>query len=63
MRHWREIKGLSQADLAAAAGMPDYKLCRIELGQTELRAREAELIAVALNLSMGEFYGEPGAAA
>lgn len=57
VRHWRELRGVTQADLAAGAEMDNARLCRIENGKTEPRAEEIERLAAALGLSMPEFYG------
>lgn len=58
VKHWREIRGLSQVELAERAEMDNTKLCRIEKGETEARARDIEQLAAALDLTMPEFYGE-----
>lgn len=59
LRHWREIRGLSQADLGRRCGMPPYKISRIETGAVSVTAEELELIAShGLELTMTEFYGE-----
>lgn len=60
IRAWRELKGLSQAEVAEATGMPQSKISRIENGQTAVRAEELEAIAKALGLTMVEFYGGSG---
>ena len=57
MRHWRELRGVLQTDLAEQSGIEVTRLCRIELGHTEPKAEEVERIAEALDLSMPEFYG------
>lgn len=57
VRHWRELRGLSQAELARRAKLPNYKLCKIEGDEQEVRAKELEEIAIALDLTMAEFYG------
>jgi transcriptional regulator with XRE-family HTH domain len=56
VRHWRELRGLQQGDLAAKANMDHARLCRIELGKTEARAEEIERLAEAMGLTMAEFY-------
>jgi transcriptional regulator with XRE-family HTH domain len=63
--HWRRIRGLSQGALADRIGMTRSSLCRKEKGKQGLAAEEIEQIVQALEISMGEFYGEdaqPGAA-
>lgn len=57
VRHWRELRGLKQDELADLAKMDNSRLCRIELGKTKARAEEVERIAEALGLTMPEFYG------
>lgn len=59
VRHWRELRGIHQADLASAAKMDSARLCRIENGKTKPRAEEVERLAAALDLTMPEFYGAP----
>lgn len=58
VRHWRELKNVSQLDLAERAKMDNARLCRIENGKTKARAEEIERLAAALELSMAEFYGD-----
>jgi transcriptional regulator with XRE-family HTH domain len=58
IKHWREIRGLKQNELADLAKIEQSKLCRIEGGKIQARAEDIEQIADALELSMGEFYGE-----
>lgn len=57
VRHWRELKNLSQLELAGLAKMDNTRLCRIENGKTEAKAEEIERLAKAMDLSMPEFYG------
>ena len=57
VRHWRELKGVSQLDLATRAKMDNSKLCRIENGEINARAADIEQLARALDLTMPEFYG------
>lgn len=58
LRYWRELLGLTQAQLAARAEVDETKVSKIENGKQQLRAAEAEVFAAALGLTMGEFYGE-----
>lgn len=62
VRHWRELKGISQLDLAQRAHINPTRLCRIEKGKTPARADEIERLAVELDLTMPEFYGAIGEA-
>ncbi len=57
VKHWRELRNVSQLELAARAKIGNSRLCRIEKGQAEARAAEIERLAAALDLSMPEFYG------
>lgn len=57
-KHWREIRGLTQVELATRLKWDKSKLCRIESGEQEPRASEIEAIAEELELTMPEFYGE-----
>lgn len=57
VRHWREIRGLKQDELAERVKMDNARLCRIELGKAKARAEEIEDLAAALDLTMAEFYG------
>lgn len=57
VRNWRELRGLTQTDLAERCGWEKTKICKIELGEQEPRATEIEAIAKALDLTMPEFYG------
>lgn len=57
VRYWRELKGVSQVDLAERAKMDKTKLSRIESGETIARVRDIEKLARQLDLTMPEFYG------
>lgn len=57
VRHWRELKGVSQTELADRAKMDKTKLCRIESGEMKARAIDIERLARELDLTMPEFYG------
>ena len=58
IRYWRELLGVTQTDLAERAGWDKSKLCKIEGGTQQVRARELELLVEALGLSWAQFYGE-----
>lgn len=62
VRHWREIRNISQLELANRAKMDNARLCRIENGKTPAKAEEVERLAEALELTMPEFYGALGEA-
>lgn len=58
VKHWRELRGLSQEELGDRCGMTQYKISRIETGKTEASADDIELIATkGFGVSMPEFYG------
>lgn len=57
VRYWREIRGVSQQDLAKKADIEQTRLCRIELGKLDAKAAELERLAAELGLTMPEFYG------
>ncbi len=57
VKHWRELRGMSQLELADLAKMDNARLCRIENCKTKPKAEEIERLAEALRLSMPEFYG------
>lgn len=57
VRYWREIRGVSQQDLAKRAHIEQTRLCRIELGKLDAKADEIERLAAELDLTMPEFYG------
>lgn len=57
VKHWRELYGITQTELAERAKMDNSKLSRIESGEAKARAEDIERLAKALSLSMPEFYG------
>ena len=57
VRHWRELRGVRQQDLAELAEIEVTRLCKIELGHLDPRAEEIERVAAALDMTMPEFYG------
>ena len=59
IRAWRQLRQLRLRELAERVPELDAsKLSKIETGRRGCYAREAELIAESLGLSMGAFYGE-----
>lgn len=62
VRHWRELKGISQLELSKRAKIDKTRLNRIEKGKLSARSEELERIAAELALTMPEFYGAIGAA-
>lgn len=59
VRAWRQIRGLSYRKLASLAGVHYSALYQIEKGTRSLKFEEAERIAGALGITIGEFNGEP----
>ncbi len=57
VRHWRQLRGMSQEDLGGRCGMPQHKISRIETGATSASIEDVETIVKALGLTMLEFYG------
>lgn len=57
VKNWRELRGLTQVQLAERCGWDKTKIWKIEHGGQAARASEIETIATALGLSMPEFYG------
>jgi transcriptional regulator with XRE-family HTH domain len=57
VKHWRELRGVTQADLAAIAKIDNTRLCKIEKGKLTAKADEIERLAKALELTMPQFYG------
>lgn len=62
VRHWRELKGITQLDLAKRAKIAQTRLNKIERGKLPARVDEIERIADELDLTMPEFYGAIGEA-
>ncbi len=52
----RQAAGLSQEKLAERAGLHRNYIGRVERGQPEVSVRAIERIALALNLSLAEFF-------
>jgi transcriptional regulator with XRE-family HTH domain len=59
VRHWREIRGLSQKELGdrCVPPMPQHKISRIETHATDASVDDLEVIVRALDLTMAEFFG------
>ncbi|MBP5285603.1 MAG: ImmA/IrrE family metallo-endopeptidase [Kiritimatiellae bacterium] len=57
VKRMRAERGMSQSDLAAAAGMPNSQLCTIERGRTCPSVAVAARIAEALGLTLAQFFG------
>jgi transcriptional regulator with XRE-family HTH domain len=53
VRRWRQERGLTQADLAKAAGVPRPNLSRIESGSAEVSLRTLRSLAWALGVTPG----------
>lgn len=61
VRYWRELKGVSQLELATRAKIDNSRLCRIEKGARSY-SDEIERCVAGLGLTMPEFYGALGEA-
>ena len=59
IRNLRQILGLSQGDLAAAAGIPAWKVDGYEDGNLELDYETQEKIVRALGMTQAEFFSGP----
>lgn len=55
----RELKGLSQKEVAAAMGIPQSQYSRIENGKGEPTITSLEKLAKALDTSITEFFKSP----
>lgn len=57
IRYWRKRLDLSQEQLGERCEMPQYKISRIETGETSATVEDLEVIvARGLRISMTDFY-------
>jgi transcriptional regulator with XRE-family HTH domain len=61
VRAWRERAGLKQQEVAARASLSPQRLCRIEKGSRSATADEAQVIALALGLTIAQLFDGPPA--
>ena len=61
LRHYREMKDLTQAELAKATGIEVTKLSRVEAGGRDLKGQEWKLVAQKLGCGIDELlnYNNP----
>ena len=62
LKHWREYKGISQAELARRADLTSDYLFKVESGRRACRPEAAELLADLLGVGLGALRSKPGAA-
>jgi transcriptional regulator with XRE-family HTH domain len=58
VRHFRKLRGMTQAELAKAAGTTQYTVSEIELGHREPHPATLRKLAAALGVRVADFYGE-----
>lgn len=59
LKEIRKAKGISQKQIAAATGMSQSGICRIEKEQIDPPLSTLKRISAALECSVGELLGEP----
>ena len=62
LKHWREYKRISQAELARRADLTSDYLFKVESGRRACRPEAAELLADLLGVGLGALRSKPGAA-
>jgi transcriptional regulator with XRE-family HTH domain len=62
LKHWRERKGISQAELARRADLSSDYLFKVESGRRACRPEAAELLADLLGVRLEALRTKPGAA-
>jgi transcriptional regulator with XRE-family HTH domain len=60
IRMYREKAGLTQADLAEAAGISRTSLTNIEYGRQRVFVDQLEMICLAIGVSTADFFQERG---
>jgi excisionase family DNA binding protein len=58
LRHFREVAGLNQQELAARTGMTHEVVSRLECGKTAASARTARSLAAALDVTPDDFVSD-----
>jgi len=58
VRHFRKLRGMTQAELAKAAGTTQYTVSEIELAHREPHPATLRKLAAALGVRVADFYGE-----
>lgn len=62
LKHWRERRGISQAELARRADLSSDYLFKVESGRRACRPEAAELLADLLGVGLEALRTKPGAA-
>ncbi len=58
LRHWREVRGLSQRALAEKTGLTYVHIARLELAQSDPRLSTLVKLAEALEIRMADLLTE-----
>src|SRR5215218_5288998 len=58
VRYFRKLRGMTQAELAKAAGTTQYTVSEIELAHREPHPATLRKLAAALGVRVADFYGE-----
>lgn len=58
LRLWREHFELTQVQLSEKSSLSNYKICRIEADETDLRNDDMQALAKAMGISAEKFYGK-----
>ena len=58
LKHWRERRLMTQADLAAKSGLSEMTINRIETGRAEPRLHTIRKVAEALDVDASELIGK-----
>jgi len=58
VRYFRKLRGMTQAELAKAAGTTQYTVSEIELAHREPHPATLRKLAAALGIRVADFYGE-----
>jgi transcriptional regulator with XRE-family HTH domain len=59
LKRWREVRGLSQWDLADKSGVGYATIARLETNRIDPRVSTLERLAKALEIDIVEFFREP----
>ena len=62
LKHWREVRGLSQRQLAERTGLHYVHIARLELGQGNPTVSTLVTLAEALELEVVDLFTTPGKA-
>src|ERR1700742_720728 len=56
IRHWRQLRKMSQAELGKALGVTFQQIQKYENGKNRVGASRLHLVATALNVPIGELF-------